>query len=236
MSTIAIIPARSGSKGIRGKNLLRILDRSLVEWSVFHAKRAQTVDRVLVSTDSEEIRNIALAAGAEAPFLRPSALAEDDVLDHPVFVHVLDWIKSNENDIPEIVVHLRPTAPYRKNGWIDEAVSTLLNNPKADAVRSVSEVIQHPYRVFERDQDGFLIPIMLNRHPSPALLRRQELPKMYYYNCVIDVTRSKTILEKRSMTGDHLAPWVMAAEDVIDIDTPRDFAFAKWFISRRYQS
>lgn len=236
MSTLAIIPARSGSKGIKGKNLRRILGLTLVEWSIQHAQHALSVNRVMVSTDSEEIREIAIAAGAEAPFLRPEEISGDAVLDLPVFVHALQWVADNDSMIPDIVVHLRPTAPYREDGWIDAAVATLRANPGADAVRSVSEVTQHPYRVFELDQDGLLKPIMSHRHPTPALLRRQELPTMYYYNCIIDVTRSLTILEKQSMTGDRLAPWVIAAEDVLDIDTPSDLAFAEWFMAQRYLS
>lgn len=232
MSVLALIPARGGSKGIPGKNLKRICGRSLVEWSIFHAQQSSLVDRVMVSTDSEEIREIALHAGAEVPFLRPSELAGDTVLDYPVFEHALHWLKENELAVPEIVVHLRPTAPYRCNGWIDAAISTLTSNPDVDAVRSVSEVTQHPYRVFELDAYGMLIPIMRDRHPAPALLRRQELPTMYFYNCVVDVTRASTIFDKKSMTGDRLAPWIMSTDDVVDIDTPKDLAFAEWFMSR----
>jgi CMP-N-acetylneuraminic acid synthetase len=203
-----------------------------VEWSILHAKQSTLVDRVIVSTDSEEIRDIALQTGAEVPFLRPVELSGDTVLDHPVFEHALNWLRENESVIPEIVVHLRPTAPYRCEGWIDAAITTLFSNSDADAVRSVSEVTQHPYRVFQIDEYGMLIPIMRDYHPTPALLRRQDQPTMYFYNCVIDVTRASTILEKKSMTGDRLAPWIMAADDVIDIDTPMDLAFAEWFMSR----
>jgi len=236
MSVLALIPARGGSKGIAGKNLRRIGGRSLVEWSILHARQATSIDRVLVSTDSVEVREQALAAGAEVPFLRPTKLAGDEVLDHPVFVHALNWLMAQEGEIPELLVHLRPTAPYRLPGWIDAAVQTLRDNPTADAVRSVSEVTQHPYRVFEIGEDGMLDPIMRHRHPNPALLRRQELPPLYLYNCVIDVTRASTILEKGSMTGDRLAPWVMPAEDVIDIDGPRDLAYAEWVISQKDQT
>jgi len=233
MATLALIPARGGSKGITGKNLKCINGLTLVEWSIRHAQRAVAVDRIMVSTDSQEIRQIALRAGAEVPFLRPAGLSGDDVLDHPVFVHALDWIQNSGSEMPAIVVHLRPTAPYREDGWIDAAVARLINTPDADAVRSVSEVTQHPYRVFELDHEGMLVPIMRDRHPTPAMLRRQDLPVMYFYNCVIDVTRATTILQKQSMTGDRLAPWIMSAEDAFDIDTPRDLAFAEWFMSQR---
>ena len=99
--------------------------------------------------------------------------------------------------------------------------------PEADAVRSVSRVDQHPWRVFRIGADGFLDPLMKAEHPQPYLLRRQDLPPLYYYNCVIDVTRRATIFDKNSMTGDRLFPYVMDANDVLDIDTPRDLAFAR---------
>jgi len=233
MSVLALIPARGGSKGIPGKNLKKICGKSLVEWSIYHAQQSSLVDRIIVSTDSVEIRDIALRAGADVPFLRPVELSGDLVLDHPVFAHALNWLEEHESVIPDVIVHLRPTAPYRSDGWIDSAIIKLINTPDADAVRSVSEVTQHPYRVFELDEAGMLMPIMRDRHPTPALLRRQELPTMYFYNCVIDVTRASTILNKKSMTGERLAPWVMSADDALDIDTPKDFIYAEWFMNQK---
>jgi CMP-N-acetylneuraminic acid synthetase len=103
----------------------------------------------------------------------------------------------------------------------------------ADSVRSVSLVHQHPYRMFRIQADGFLDPIMLHEHPEPYLLRRQDLPPMYYYNCVIDVTWRRTILDKKSMTGSRILPFEMNADDVLDIDTPRDLEFARFLMERK---
>jgi len=100
-------------------------------------------------------------------------------------------------------------------------------------VRSVSEPSQHPYRVFSIDEQGFLDPIMKHEHPQPYLLRRQDLPKMYFYNCVIDVTRAETITAQHSMTGTNIYPYVMHPDDVIDIDTPLDLAFARYYLSEK---
>lgn len=227
---VAIIPARGGSKGIKRKNLVPLAGKPLVAHSVQHALEAKLVDRVIVSTEDEEIAAAARAAGAEVPFLRPQELAGDLVLDWPVFEHALRWLENEQQDRPEIVVHLRPTAPYRKPGWIDEAIELLRANPTADSVRSVSKVDQHPWRVFKIGNDGMLDPLMKAEHPQPYLLRRQDLPPLYYYNCVIDVTRRSTILEKQSMTGDRMFPYVMDSNDVLDIDTPRDLAFARFVL------
>ena len=196
-NVVAIIPARGGSKGIKRKNLVPIAGKPLVAHSIRHALDATLIDRVIVSTEDSEIAEASRAAGAEVPFMRPDDLAGDQVLDLPVFEHALRWLEEH-GDVPEIIVHLRPTAPYRKQGWIDEAIALLREHPTADSVRSVSRVDQHPWRVFEIAEDGFLDPLMKAKHPQPYLLRRQDLPPLYYYNCVIDVTRRSTICSRSS--------------------------------------
>jgi len=229
---IAIIPARGGSKGIPRKNLVEVAGLPLVVHSIRHAKLSRRVQRVLVSTDDEEIRDVALAAGAEVPFLRPAELARDDTLDLPVFEHALEHLETHEGYVPELVVHLRPTAPLRRPHWIDEAVDLLATHPDADSVRSVSPPDKHPYRIFRIAPDGYLDPVMRHEHDQPYLLRRQDLPAMYYYNCVIDVTRPRTIFEKGSMTGDRMLPYVMSAEDSFDIDSERDLEVVRLFAER----
>jgi N-acylneuraminate cytidylyltransferase len=229
---LAIIPARGGSKGIKRKNLVSLAGKPLIVHSIEHARASQRVTRVLVSTEDGEIAEVAREAGAEVPFMRPDILAGDTVLDLPVFKHVLDALMERESYVPDLVVHLRPTTPLRKVGWIDNAVEQLWANAQADSIRSVSPPAQHPYRVFRIDRDGFLDPIMRHEHPTPYLLRRQELPAMYYYNCVIDVTRPTTIQEKYSMTGDRILPFLMEPDDVIDIDSPRDLAVARMIMER----
>lgn len=220
--TIAIIPARAGSKGIKNKNVLNIGGKPLIAYSIEHALKCPSVGRVIVSTDSEDIARIAKDYGADVPFIRPTDLAEDHVLDLPVFVHALDYLKEAEGYQPEIVVHLRPTAPYRKTEWTEDCIRILAENPEAQSVRSVSLVNQHPYRVFEIDAGGYLVPVMKDRHPEPYLLRRQDLPDNYYYNCVIDVTRYSTICDSGSMTGNRMLPYIIPQDDVIDLDTPLD--------------
>jgi CMP-N,N'-diacetyllegionaminic acid synthase len=229
---LAIIPARGGSKGIKRKNLVPLAGKPLLVHSIEHACASHCVTRVLVSTEDQEIADVAREAGAEVPFMRPDILAGDTVLDLPVFKHVLDTLMELESYVPDLVVHLRPTTPLRKASWIDNAVERLFANAQADSIRSVSAPAQHPYRVFRIGGDGFLDPIMRHEHPVPYLLRRQDLPAMYYYNCVIDVTRPATILKMDSMTGDHILPYIMEPDDVIDIDSPRDLSVARMLMER----
>ena len=211
---LAIIPARGGSKGIKRKNLVPIAGKPLLVHSIEHARASQCVTRVLVSTEDREIAEVAREAGAEVPFMRPDILAGDTVLDLPVFKHVLDTLMERESYVPDLIVHLRPTTPLRKASWIDSAVERLWTTAQADSIRSVLDAI------------------MRHEHPTPYLLRRQDLPLMYYYNCVIDVTRPTTIQNMHSMTGDHILPFVMEPDDVIDIDSARDLAIARMLMER----
>ena len=232
MNILTIIPARGGSKGIRLKNLSKIYGKPLVAYSIEHSLASKLINRTIVSTDNEEIAKVSEEYGAEIPIFRSKELAGDHILDFPVFEHMLTYLKKEENYEPEIVVHLRPTSPYREPKWIDSAINLLVENPSADSVRSVSEPSQHPYRVFEI-KNKYLLPLMNERHPEPYLLRRQDLPKMYYYNCVIDVTKPSTIFNKKSMTGDKMLPYIMNVEDSIDIDTQVDLEFARLFLKDR---
>jgi len=232
MNIVAIIPARGGSKSIPRKNLALLNGKPLVAHSIEHALQAASVTRVIVSTEDDEIAVTAERFGAEVPFRRPAALAADDILDLPVFLHALDWLETERGDTPDLLVHLRPTAPHRPPGSIDAAVQALQRCPEADSVRSVSPIIQHPYRAFIIGADGFLDPIMKHEHPVPHLLRRQDLPPVHYYNCVIDVTRPRTLREKKSMTGDKILPYLMDVDEVFDIDSPRDLEIARFLLER----
>jgi CMP-N,N'-diacetyllegionaminic acid synthase len=229
VNVVAIIPARGGSKGIPRKNLVNIGNKPLLAYSIEHALQSKLINRVIVSTEDKEIAEVAIEYGAEIPIMRPKELAEDHVLDLPVYEHMLKFLEEEEGYIADIVVHLRPTTPFRDVKWIDDAIELLLENKQADSVRSVSEPLQHPYRVF-RIEDGYLSPIMSHEHSKPYLLRRQDLPEMFFYNCVIDITKPETIFGKNSMTGDKMLPYVLNQNDVIDIDTKIDLEFAKFFI------
>lgn len=234
MSVCAIIPARGGSKGIPRKNIVPIAGKPLVAYSIEHALASRYIERVIVSTDDDDIAKVGTSYGAEVPFIRPAELSGDIVLDLPVFQHALAWLEEHANYKPDIIVHLRPTSPLRVAGQIDEAIELLMANPSADSVRSVSVPGQHPYRMFTVAEDGFLRPLLKTEYKEPYLLRRQELPSVYWYNCVIDVTRYKTILEKQSMTGDYILPYIMDSKLVVDIDSPTDLLVAEAKIRAMY--
>lgn len=220
MKILALIPARSGSKSIQHKNLQPVLGKPLLVHSIDHAVESSLIDRVLVSTDSEEYAAIAAEAGAEVPFLRPAEYATDESSDLDVFQHALDWLQEHEGAVPDIIVHLRPTYPIRRIEDIDEAIQVLLDNPQLDSVRSVTTADHPPYKSWFRSDDGLLSPVVQTDIPDAHNLPRQLLPQTYAQNACIDVVRSSVVLEQNSTTGSKIYGYLM--DHNFDIDLHSD--------------
>lgn len=218
---LALIPARGGSKGVPRKNILTMLGKPLIAWSIHQAQLSKYISRIIVSTDDHEIAEVAAEWGAEVPFLRPIEFAQDLSTDLEVFSHALEWLEKEENYIPDLVIHLRPTGPARKVSLIDEAIDNMLNQPGADSLRSVSLAMQTPYKMWFIDDD-FMHPVAsLKGVPESHSMPRQALPKAYWQNGYVDITRPRTVLEKKSMVGDNPLPFIIN-ETVHDIDYPED--------------
>jgi CMP-N-acetylneuraminic acid synthetase len=231
---LAVVPARGGSKGIPRKNLQLLAGRPLVTHAVDTALAANLVSRVLCSTDDPEIADVARAAGAEVPFLRPTELAQDHSEDWAVFKHALDWLLHNDAWQPDLIVNLRPTSPLRTPSHVDRAVQLLLETG-ADSVKAVCLARQHPHKMWLRRPDGRIEPFLktafrLARGPD---VPRAQLEDVYWQNGVVDVTRREVILEQGVMIGPRVAGLVVQPEDSIDIDTPLDLALAELLYSRR---
>ncbi|MCL2633235.1 MAG: acylneuraminate cytidylyltransferase family protein [Oscillospiraceae bacterium] len=225
---LAIIPARSGSKGVIDKNIRLCNCKPLLAYSIEHALKANSVNRVIVSTDSEHYADIARMHGAEVPFIRPPDISGDYSLDIEVFEHCLKFLKNNKNYIPDICVHLRPTHPVREPYMIDEMVQLLLDNPEWDSVRSVSLSPITPYKMWNFEKNGVLSPIVSCDIKEAYNAPRQILPKTYIQNACIDVVRSSVILEKSSMTGGIIGGYVQKAD--FDIDTESEFLKAELYL------
>jgi N-acylneuraminate cytidylyltransferase len=219
---MALIPARGGSKGIPRKNLLSIAGRPLIAYSILQARASQRITRVVVSTDDEEIAEVARQWGAETPFLRPEEHAADLSPDIDVFRHTLRWLETHEGYAPDLVVHLRPPGPVRRVELIDAAIDLLAAHPQADAVRSVSVARQTPYKMWRVTPAGSLEPVLrLPGVPDCQSLPRQRLPLVYWQNGYVDVLRPRAVLEKESMWGDSAIPFVMD-EPLLELDYPED--------------
>lgn len=231
---LALVPARGGSKGIPRKNLQPLGGKPLVVRAIETGLSAARVTRVVCTTDDQEIADVARAAGAEVPFLRPAELARDDAEDWPVFVHALRWLEEHEGWLPELVVNLRPTSPLRTPEHVDDAIELLLQTG-ADSVKAVCLARQHPHKMWLRCSDGLIEPFLktemrLQRGPD---VPRAQLEDVYWQNGVVDVTRREVIFGQRRVIGARVAGLVTKAEESIDIDTPLDLALAELLLAQR---
>lgn len=217
---LAVIPARSGSKSVKNKNIQLINGKPMLAYSIEHAKESRLVNRIIVTTDSEEYAKIAREYGAEVPFIRPAELATDTALDIDVFRHALMWLKDNEGYEPDIIVHLRPTGPFRNPADIDRMIEIMLEDETIDAVRSIKENEVVPHKMWYLKEDGTIEPI-LKDIPEAYNMPRQQLPKTYYQNGNTDLLRPSTIFQYNSMTGKNIKGYVM--EEMYDVDSLADF-------------
>jgi CMP-N-acetylneuraminic acid synthetase len=246
---LVLIPARGGSKSIPRKNIRSFAGHPLIAYSIAAGLAAETVTRVIVSTDDEEIARISRKYGGETPFLRPSEISQDNTPDLPVFQHALHWLRkysseaNTESYEPDIVVQLRPTSPFRRVGHIDQAVYRLLEQPAADSVRTVCIPFQNPFKMWRIGQDGFMHPLLEPQFLGSALpsgslnpmgftkepynMPRQELPEVYWQTGYVDAAWADTILSKNSMTGSRILPLIIDPSEWIDIDSPDDWRRAE---------
>ena len=221
---LALIPARSGSKGIRNKNIRLFRGKPLLAHSVLQGLAAGCVHRVVVSTDSAEYAEIARAYGADVPFLRPPEISDDLSTDLAVFQHALTWLAEHEGYKPHICVHLRPTYPTRTVADIDAAVRLLLEHNEADSVRSITASPLTPYKMWRMGANGFLQPLLEHEACEPYNLPRQSLPVVYMQNAAVDVVRTDVIM-RGSMTGIQILGYEMPSFH--DIDDWPDFEHAQ---------
>ena len=228
---IAIIPARGNSKSIPRKNIREFAGYPLIAYSLTAAHRSHFINRIIVSTDNEEIANVSRGYGAEVPFMRPAELALDDTTDYPVFKHALQWLATNENYHPDFVVHLRATSPLYPKQLIDNAIEVILDNPDADSVRGVVPSSENPYKMWKITDSGCLTPLLqVEGLEEPYNTPRQALPDTYWQTGHIDVIRYETIMKKQSLSGDRVYPVRIDPDFSVDIDTLMDWRRAEQLV------
>lgn len=229
-NVVALIGARSGSKGIPGKNIKLLGGRSLLCWSVAACLRSTSIDRVIVSTDSANYAAMAIEFGAEAPFLRPKEISGDRATDADFVLHALDWL-AEEGKEPDLLVHIRPTTPLRDPALIDKAVRTFQDSSLATSLRSVHEMSESAYKTFELAESGYLKRLGEdNTALDNANSARQQFPSTYEANGYVDVLSSTFIRESGQIHGDHVIPFY--TPPVVEVDTAEDFAYLEYQITR----
>jgi len=227
---LGLIPARGGSRAVPRKNVRELAGRPAIAWTIDQARSCGRLDRIVVTTDDEEIAQIARGEGAEVPFLRPGELALDDTPDLPVYLHALSWLREHDGHEPDLVVWLRPTAPLREPDDIAGALD-VLEASGADCVRSVCKAEHHPYWMLALDGDR-LVPFV--EPDSGAVLRRQLLPPVYRLNGAVDaVRRDRVDPGGRELFAGDIAAYVMPRDRSVDIDDELDVALADVLLRRR---
>ena len=222
-SIVALIPARSGSKGVPHKNIKLLGGRPLIEWSIMACEQTASIDRIIVSTDSEDYANLSRKMGAEVPFLRPAEISGDHAIDFDFIKHALDWFLKNGGE-PDYIAHIRPTTPFRDPALIDEAVRVFVDHPTATALRSVHQMSESAYKTFEIAPAGQLKPVASDSTELDAANNtRQQFPATYVANGYVDVLSTSFIRKMQLIHGNHVLPFVTAAAS--EVDTMEDFSF-----------
>lgn len=217
--TLAVVPARGGSRGIPRKNLAALGGRPLIAWSIDAALGARRIARVVVSSDDPDILAVGASYGAD-PVVRPAALATDRARSEEAVRHALETVGSGW----DIVCLLQPTSPLRTGDDVDAALALLGERGDADAVISVYEPVHSPFKAFQADERGHLVGVVDDDAPFRP---RQELPRTYFPNGAIYAVRVPAFLETGSLLGRGAVPYVMPRERSLDIDDGHDLRRAE---------
>lgn len=232
MKILVIIPARSGSKAIPHKNIKEFSGKPLLAWSIHHALQSTYSNnmKIVVSTDSEKYAAIARQYGAETPFIRPKEISGDYSTDFECINHCVQWLQKNENYESDIILHLRPTQPCRKVEDIDKCIKLFWDiKEQYDSLRSVVLFDKSPYKMYSVNENNTLLSPLykeISGINEPYNQCRQILPKTYLHNGYIDIIKTD-IINKNTISGDKIYPYIMYKTDTIDIDTMDDWLKAE---------
>lgn len=227
---VALIPARSGSKGVPNKNIRLLGGQPLLAWSIAACLKSSVIDRIIVSTDSREYAELATKYGAEAPFIRPAEISGDSSADYDFISHALDWLK-NDKDDPEHIIHIRPTTPLRDPKFINDALSVFMKSYNATALRSVHEMSESAYKTFEVSSNGKLERLgTKDANLDISNNARQQFPVTYQANGYVDILSPAFIQKSGFIHGDFVIPLVTPL--VTEVDTEDDFSYLEYELTQ----
>lgn len=228
MKVVATICARGGSKGVPGKNTRLLGGKPLIVYTIDVARKCQSIDRVVVSTDDPEIARVAKASGAEVPFRRPKELALESAPKLPVIKHAVDYLESQESYYPDIIVDLDPTSPLRTEADV-EACIRMVRDEGADNVFSVTKARRNPYFNMVEIVDG---RVRLVKPLAQPVFSRQAAPEVYDMNASIYVWKREALMNNDSLFLERTRTYEMP-EWTIDIDSETDFEFVECILRKR---
>ena len=233
MSVVAFIFARGGSKGLPGKNIRPFQGKPLIAWSIEQALAVKRINRVIISTDSEDIADVALKYGAEVPFTRPAELASDNSPEWLAWRHALTYMLETDGKLPEVMLSLPATAPLRLPIDIENCLDKY-SEGDVDMVITVNDAHRSPYfNMVKSNADGtvgMVIP------PLSAIARRQDAPKVFDMTTVAYVARPEFVMTHNSVFEGRVRAVHVPVARAIDIDTLLDFQIAEYLLNRREQN
>lgn len=226
---VACIFARGGSKGLPGKNIKMLAGKPLIAWSIEQARAVPRIGRVIVSTDSEEIAEVAHAHGAEVPFTRPPELAQDNSPEWLAWRHALEFLRRDEGALPLAMVSLPTTSPLRATMDVEHCLDTF-ERDRPDMVITVTEARRSPYfNMVTVDEVGaakLVIP------PETDITRRQDAPPVYDITTVAYVARPEFVLTRQGLFEGRVSAVHVPPDRALDIDTPLDFMMAEYMMDQ----
>lgn len=225
---LAVIPARSGSKGLPGKNIRPLIDKPLIAWSIEQALASKYISDVIVSTDSQEIADIAIQYGAKVPFLRPTHLAEDHSATSDVLIHLIDYL-NKKNQIYEYLFLLEPTSPLRETIDIDLAYEKLISTVNAKSIVGVSKVeAQHPDFCVSININGFL-----ESANNFKVVRRQDIESSFFFEGSIYISEIETYMANKNFYHDKCLGFVFPKWKSFEIDDLTDFVIVEALLKNK---
>ena len=228
MRSIAIIPARGGSKGVKDKNIRNVGGQPLISHAIECARESTALTRFVVNTDSEKIAEVSRSYGAEV-MMRPSDLAQDKSPIVPVIDYTLDKFRQTENEAFDLIILLQPTSPIRTGRDIDNVIGMFRKDPALDGVISVVPMDDtHPARMYALGEDSKMIPLIADGETK----QRQDLQPVYYRNGCIYAVRQQAFLKERSLMVKNKKAYVMPLNWLANVDDERDLLIADILVKK----
>lgn len=216
---LAIIPARGGSKGLPGKNIRPLLGKPLIAWSIEHAQKSELVDEIFISTDSQEIANVAEQYGVKVPELRPAELAVDTAPSSAFIEYTINKYKKEGNSFDYFIL-LEPTSPLREVEDVDKSIKMLIDQPEFDSIVGVCKAEDiHPAFMVKIDKGGGLV----SYESEMNTIRRQDLPEVYFFEGTIYVSKCEAYLHKKVFYHDSTLPYIVPKWKSPEVDDIIDF-------------
>lgn len=228
MYILGVIPARGGSKSVPRKNIRLLAGKPLIAYTIETAQKCEILNRTVVSTDDDEIAEIAKKYGGDVPFMRPKELALDVTPTLPVLQHAVSFIETNENVHVDVIVLLDPTSPTRRIEDIEECIQKL-EQENADSVVTICEVDHNPYFVMMELDGDRLVPLIKS---DKVITRRQDAPVVYRLNAAVYAIKRDVLMNMDKMITDNTLAVIMPHELSIHIDHEIDFEFAEYLMKK----